>query len=222
MKMYHVSLDIFKNIEVFVPRIPKSRMKNEDSTTPRVCISNSLENCLNGLTYMLNYWKFITDDMDTNFSVLDEMCPRILKVYEFEIKSDLVSPEKLDSENLVPDASTTEEYWSLKELIPTRSYLIKIKNIYEDNFKVTKLEYDLIDICDVSKKAEIHFYEADNDIKELFDNKEPESLCYNILEVRDNVVRISTENYPVKKDDLSVILDRYLSWNKNYIKTIVL
>ena len=122
MKMYHISLDIFKNIEVFVPRIPESRLKNEDSTIPRVCISNSLENCLTGLTYMSKYYKRITDDSETNFSLFDGDCSRILKVYEFEVENNLISFKELHNRNLVPDAMITEEYWSLTELTPTNSY----------------------------------------------------------------------------------------------------
>lgn len=223
MKMYHISLDIFKNIEVFKPRVPKSRLKNEDSTIPRVCISNNLGNCLSGLTYMSKYWKYITDDLETNFSLLDDVCPRILKVYEFDIKSELIFPEELYNKNLVPDANITQEYWSLKELVPTRSYLIKIKDIHEeDNFKISKLEYEIVNMSDIPRKAEIHFNKITDEIKKLFENKEIESLCYEILEINKNVICISTEKYFVKKDELSVILDRYFSWDKNYIKTLVL
>lgn len=222
MKMYHISLDIFKNIEVFKPRIPESRMKNEDATIPRVCISNNLKNCLDGLTYMSKYWKYITDDLGTNFSLLEDMCPRILKVYEFDVESDLVSPTELYNKNLVPDANITEEYWSLKELVPTRSFFIKIKDIYEDDFKISELEYDIVNISDISTKAEIHFHEVNDEIKESFENKKIGSLCYDILEVKQNVIYISTEKYSVKKDDLPLIVDNYFSGNKNYIKTVVL
>ncbi len=221
MKMYHVNVDIFKNIKVFIPRVPKSRMKNEDSITPRVCISNSIENCLSGLTYMSKYWKFITNDLETNFSLLDEVCLRVLKVYEFEVEDSIITPEELNAKDLVPDASTTNEYWSLKEIVPTNSYLIGINDIYEDNFRISKLDYDIIDINDVSREAKIHFNEIGEDIKELFENKEYSSLCYSILDIQDNVISISTNSYPVKKDDLYTILDKYFSWSNNHIKTVV-
>ena len=106
---------------------------------------------------------------------------------------------------------------------PVVSQLIKITDFYEDeSFKISKLEYDTIsDISNIPKEAEIHFHEINNDTKELFDGRDIHSLCYNILEINSNSIRISLENYLAKKDDLIKILDRYFSWDSNYIKTVV-
>lgn len=225
MKMYHISLDIFKNIEVFVPRIPQSRLKNEDSITPRVCVSNSLENCLMGMTYMAKYWKCLTDDSGTNFDLFDgdDVCLRLLKVYEFEIEDNLIAPEELDGKKLVPDAIKTNEYWSLKEIIPTKSYVIKMKDLVEDcnSFKILSVEYDFVDISTVPRTAEVHFHKVDDDVKMLFGTGDC-SLCYDILQTSCNTVYISLENYLSEKDDLLKIFDRYFSWTDNYIKTVML
>lgn len=225
MKMYHISLDIFKNIEVFIPRVPKSIIKNEDSTIPRVCISDNLKNCLMGMTYMSKYWKRVTDDCDTNFELFDgdEVCPRILKVYEFEIEDSLVTPEELNDKNLVPDAIQTNEYWSLKEISPVKNYFIKIKDLVEDSnsFKILSLEYDIVDISTIPKTAEVYFHKVDDEVEMLFGTGDC-GLCYDILQTSYNTILVSLENYFTEKDDLLKIFDKYFSWTNNYIKTVIL
>ena len=44
MKLYHVSYD---PIPWFVLRVPDHRLPDEDCTTPRICLGDSVENCVN-------------------------------------------------------------------------------------------------------------------------------------------------------------------------------
>ena len=44
MKLYHVSYD---PIWFFNPRVPKSRLPMEDAETPRICLSDRIERCVN-------------------------------------------------------------------------------------------------------------------------------------------------------------------------------
>lgn len=171
---------------------------------------------------MAKYWRCITDDSETNFEILD-VCLRILKVYEFEIE-DVIAPEELNSKNLVPDALQTNEYWSLKAIKPINSYLIQLTDLEEDNIGVSKVEYNIVEAKDIVRKADVHFKKIDEYIKELFENNQTAQLydlSYDILDIKDNIVSISTDNYFVKKEDLSKILDKYFAWNEEYSKTIV-
>lgn len=55
MKLYHVTRNI-NVLDCFSPRIPTYLEANED-TTPRICLSDSIENCLSSIFY---HW-FTTD-----------------------------------------------------------------------------------------------------------------------------------------------------------------
>lgn len=75
MKLYHVSYD---PIWFFNPRVPKSRLPMEDAETPRICLSDRIERCVNakpcqaqalclakeyGLRVPLYVYEFDTDDI---------------------------------------------------------------------------------------------------------------------------------------------------------------
>lgn len=210
MKMYHVSTEIFKDIKIFNPRIPKSRLKNEDATIPRVCISDDIKNCLNGMCYMEKYWKYLTDDLESNQYFIDDVCLRLLKVYEFEVDNNdsIKSPKYLYDNNLVPDSNITNEYWSLRELRPIKSYLIKITDLeYED--KISELKYEIINPSLISEKVKLQFSKVNQDMIELFNSKEESSLCYDVLDIDDNSIIISTKNYPMENNDFYNIFNRY-------------
>ena len=44
MKLYHLSYD---PVPFFIPRVPKSRLPMEDAETPRICLSDRIERCVN-------------------------------------------------------------------------------------------------------------------------------------------------------------------------------
>lgn len=81
MKLYHVSYD---PIWFFNPRVPKSRLPMEDAETPRICLSDRIERCVNakpcqaqalylakeyGLRVPLYVYEFDTDDIPPDLLV---------------------------------------------------------------------------------------------------------------------------------------------------------
>ena len=129
MKFYHISLDLENDIKAFKPTIPNEeiRLCNEDSTTPRICVSNSIEGCLSAVP-----WGGI--DFENQFDT-DHI---VFKVYEFEPKDilngNLIKPDYLYKEDLVRDAKFTGEHWIVnQELKPIKSYLAIVNiNDYEE------------------------------------------------------------------------------------------
>lgn len=125
MKLYHLSLDIENNIEVFQPDIPSAIRKDEDACHVRVCLSDSIEGCLSAVPWggsHLNYRLMPNANGE-------EVLP--IKVYEFDIapcdeKHLLLSPQDLWVNDLVRDAVYTNEYWGIRPMIPTNSYIIEL------------------------------------------------------------------------------------------------
>lgn len=124
-KLYHLSnkCDI---VEEFVPRVPDSRAKDEEGETPRVSLSPTIEGALTavpwgGMQLENMFWE------EGSF---------LIRVYEFDIANmnldNLLPPQYLYSKDLVIDSKITEEYWYLKSIKPSRSYLIEIDN-YNEN-----------------------------------------------------------------------------------------
>lgn len=109
MKLYHVSYD---PIWFFNPRVPKSRLPMEDAETPRICLSDRIERCVNakpcqaqalclakeyGLRVPLYVYEFDTDDIPPDL---------------------LVGPDELVGQYGVIDAKLNHEYWLLSGDVP--------------------------------------------------------------------------------------------------------
>lgn len=230
MKMYHISTDIFKDIKEFVPRIPERKMNNEDSSIPRVCISDSIENCLNGLLYLNNYRRFVCRDSETNFDIFsDGECYRVFKVYEFDIDSSvsIKTPEYIYSNNLVPDALFNNEYWSTDTIIPNKSYLIQIKNspeVKEIKLEETsgimeiinKIDFVSVNGNDIAETIEIKFNKVDEETLEFFGNNSDCGLIYDIEEIFRDKIIISTNSYPTTNKNIIKILNNYFKYYPNY------
>lgn len=102
MKLYRVSFDTSASLNrTFVPMIPESAGLEEDKTIKRVCLSSSIEGCLQAIPRG-----------GKDISVGTEFI-----VYEAEINTldeNLIFPEEV--RDYVPDALENEEYWYMKEL----------------------------------------------------------------------------------------------------------
>lgn len=109
MKLYHVSYD---KISKFVPRIPKDRLLGEDGTVPRICLSISIENCINAKP----------NQAEALFLAREQGIPMPIYVYEFDseqIPADkLVEPQILYDKYDVLDALDNKEYWLLDGTVP--------------------------------------------------------------------------------------------------------
>lgn len=109
MKLYHVSYD---PIPWFVLRVPDHRLPDEDFTTPRICLSDSLENCVNA-----------KPDQATALYLAKQFEVRVpLYVYEFDTADipdgALVGPVALSQSGKVSDAEQHHEYWLLDAGVP--------------------------------------------------------------------------------------------------------
>ena len=126
MKLYHITKDLNHN-GLFYPRIPQCRAEVEDSTTPRICFSASIEGALTALPV----------PSGKSFSELNESFGCVWKVFEVEIDilptNALVTPKELYEQGKVLDAWLTEEYWITQELDLSKSaYYILIDEFEAD------------------------------------------------------------------------------------------
>lgn len=100
--LYHVSYD---KIGRFTPRIPQNRCPGENGAIPRICLSDSIEHCINALPCRAEP---IRRSMNAGASVG-------LFVYTFypEDEETILCPEQIS--HMVPDALDNHEYWLLAE-----------------------------------------------------------------------------------------------------------
>lgn len=97
MLLYHISTNTHEeNPKQFVPRVPASANEPEDVTTPRICFAPSVLLAAQATGYGL------TEN--------DE-----IMVYELDTKTvnpeNIIRPERLYRDGLVPDADETGEHW---------------------------------------------------------------------------------------------------------------
>ena len=139
----HCSWDIIQPL-TFTPRIPFGRMGRlpngiaEDSTTPRVCVTSSINNAL---AAMPGTGKVIK-------SMRMARVPVIIHTYYLSIDEKYVyKPSKEE----VPDVEWTGELWLLKEpdKVIRRDYLITDEFIYHTRNQYGK-DYDKFIGCDIS------------------------------------------------------------------------
>lgn len=78
MKYYHVSFDLHLH-KLFEPRVPKVETLPEDKSTPRICFSPTIEQCLQALSYDKRKYiyggsKFVLFTIDTDNLSESEWC----------------------------------------------------------------------------------------------------------------------------------------------------
>lgn len=104
MKLYHVSYD---PIPMLKPRVPDHRLPDEDCSTPRICLSDTIENCVNA-----------KPGQATPLYLAEQFGLRVpLYVYEFDTEDipygALLEPKELTHSGKVSDAEYNHEYWLL-------------------------------------------------------------------------------------------------------------
>lgn len=114
MLLYHVTVDRRHN-GIFEPRLPENvEVYDEDQTTPRICVSDSIEGCLSS---MPNGGEDLHDLLESNDSMI--------KVFIFDTDKlnirdeDIVPPKMLKEKYNVKDAEVTGEHWLLKPVTLT-------------------------------------------------------------------------------------------------------
>lgn len=134
--LFHVSTPKDLIIRNFEPRVPFSRLKDEDGVTPRVCTSSSISGCLKAspsviamdFTYLPEVSldsaeQFIKSSLFTISLFNTGEIGYLYRLYEFEnVDPSIVrSPKELHEHGCVPDALITQEHWIVNEKIrPSR------------------------------------------------------------------------------------------------------
>lgn len=121
--LYRVSFDLDRPlVREYLPRVPSSRMMGEDSTIGRVCFADSIEHCLSAMPG--NNWRHA-------FGIGQRLVafPYTIDTDDF----DLVTPEILDTEHLVPDAACTQEHWLLRP-VTLKGILLRIDDFAWGNY----------------------------------------------------------------------------------------
>ena len=211
MKLFHVSTDIFKNITEFVPRIPKSRLKTEDGTIPRICVATNILDCLNGISYEHSLSnKLFHDNHDCYELVGDNY--RAVKVYEFEYTgSKLLTPT--DIKDLVPDALSTNEHWITETIKPIRDYIISIDYLDIDinSNLINNFNFSVIKNPSFHKKATIYTHENFEEIHEAIQ----EFTISHVHNSDDSSIQLNIGEFPIDKKIIEKILHDYFSWADN-------
>ncbi|QST02860.1 hypothetical protein IMZ31_20130 (plasmid) [Pontibacillus sp. ALD_SL1] len=107
-----------KGEKVFTPVVPKSILKEENRTIPRICVAPHIEGCLNGIPedavhYLIDQrMKFI---------------PYLMYVYSFHgvNESSVISNGEIIEKGYVPDADVSGECWLTEEAVGAQE-LIRI------------------------------------------------------------------------------------------------
>lgn len=93
----------YYNTENYIkPSIPRNTMKDEDNTTPRICVAKSVLECVNGLGIMGKLRRCCNNYVEAGEINGKEVYPVIILTFQEK----LYQPIKE-----VPDAISTGEYW---------------------------------------------------------------------------------------------------------------
>lgn len=100
MKLYNVSFNLNDTNTLMIPSIPESAAQDEDKVTPRICLSDTVEHCMQAIAVG-------NRDIQAGAKFI---------LREFEIPkthSRLIKPNQLKATKRVPDALENNEYWYL-------------------------------------------------------------------------------------------------------------
>lgn len=150
MTLFHVSLEN-EIIEKFTPRVPDKRAYLEDGSTPRICLSTSIDGCLSAVVWG-----------GCKLHSVVESSTKI-RVYEFNdediLQGNLIGSIELYQSGKVVDADETGEVWVInQELIPFKSYLIEITDYEGDEEEI--ISYENLKHCDETGESIYDFIET--------------------------------------------------------------
>lgn len=126
----HISFDPWTNIKEFAPRIPLQRAYGEDNKTQRVCVSNSIENCLSAapMTDVIFEPGGYLETNDLSLYISDDNSGVPFVVYELQANpSSVLHPVELSS--LVPDAVETQEHWIIHPVLPSNRRFFLLEDV---------------------------------------------------------------------------------------------
>lgn len=127
---YHITTNL-EHEGRFYPRIPKHRIEQEESTTPRVCVAPTIEDCLTGIPDGGYGLRTLLNNNNNKIKVFR------IDTHKLGIQNQDVLPSvHLFREGLVPDAATTNETWiKVAFNVPQEdTFIIEIDN-YKEKLK---------------------------------------------------------------------------------------
>ena len=148
MIFYHISPDLFHN-GVFKPRVPLQKRKDEDNSTPRICVSKTIGGCLTSipkpvyeLGLFLNdvlYEEQYCDPSIATHPIIDYSDIPVLKLFKIDIQKldidnrSIINTKELYKTDKVRDSYWTNEHWITEGFkIPEEDInYIKIKDWHE-------------------------------------------------------------------------------------------
>jgi len=203
MKLYYIEQTHSEEpLSVFKPRIPENRMSGENATTPRICLSSSLEGCLSATPW-------------GGHNLPTKGKSEIFRVYEFDtndiLEGNLILPYDLFSQNLVPDALVTEEHWVINQnLSPRNTYEILINDFELEELLLCENEELLKNIFN-----KLHFNTATH-VKNIFYTE-----CYDICYKNKLTIPYKKRlNSHLKEELASILYDNLSDNNYENVKVV--
>lgn len=197
-KMYHISLEVDRIIDVFKPTLYPMVYQNENGTIPHISVSSSISGCLSGVPWGGRKLENVSTGI---FDMTEHEIKVVFRIYEFDKKDieevNFIATEQLLENGLVMDAHNADECWVINQgLTPSKTYIGVLMNYYEENTDVYAHEFYLIDeptdlddfiIGYATKIAHIEL--------ETYETKEAIPYAINWDEWYDFLEKLGEENY---------------------------
>ena len=150
--MYHIICDLEKKFAdinvcrqwlselVLAPTVPTRRMLDEDQNTPRICVAETIADCITGIGAATIFARCCAKNIGL-YNNVNEVYPLAV----LELRSDL--PYVMPSEEDVPDVAVTNEKWLLTSTKPVKNYILWLRS---DSVGYHRIKYcgDVYIICD--------------------------------------------------------------------------
>lgn len=199
---YHVTMDLENKEKEFIPRVPKYRCKDEDSTIPRVCVCPTLEGAVGAFPYKSYYINKHMNFREQNY----------LTYYKIQ-NNNLKYKTDEEIKDLVPDSHITNEHWILDKFKATPT-TIKVKRLELSSYHsyineysgfVTEFEYEK-SIENYDRTEEITFINKQFFNKAIkFANKN--NISYEIIE--DTYYNLWYRRYIIKNINFNGTTKKY-------------
>ena len=174
--LYHVSLE---PIAQFVPRIPKNVTSGENQTIARICLSESVTNCINKMPgHASSLIGLKLCDIDP-----------IIYIYEFRIRSNnkhLLTPE--DLHDMVPDFDG--EYWLTKTPKAIREYKALVTDFHANHmvdqdgnefYTIKDLKYHFVSDSRDNRQSLIDKVDGNQKIVQILDRYGVRTVMSNVF-----------------------------------------
>lgn len=112
MSLYYVDRCYENILDIFKPQIPTALMQGENKTIPRICLSKSIEGCINAASWGHSQIAYRTENEVFRLYVFDE---------KDILKENFIDSNKLWEDDLVPDAYLTQEIWVVNQNLKPKS-----------------------------------------------------------------------------------------------------